>query len=355
MKKLPIAMQTDIVSECWTFYKLAVMETHPRGEEWIASQRMGPFLEEEGYYCVFGEANEICPLSYYNDILTMAEIPVQSPDMIVELVRQILDEERYVLMDFDVRRLYGGVAEELPIIHETLLYGYDEEKQVFYNPVLIHNQWTENELPFDMLKRSFSFVWNFLQDHAEKRLERRKWNFPATSIALNPGYRNDNACYDFIKKLEEEPKVGQVAKSSYTEDGKKEGKGCIVYRGSYVLLALRDRLLPMVKQGMAREDRAMLAMACLKLREHRKLLQRSIDFFIHSRRRAGCDTTAMCRCYERYRECFNEMDILHALSLKYEGTGDENLLRSMTERLEKQYSLEYGVLEDSIEEAKSLI
>ena len=47
MKKLPVVLPPNIVSECWNVYKMAVIQTHPNVEEWLASKRLDVFMDAE--------------------------------------------------------------------------------------------------------------------------------------------------------------------------------------------------------------------------------------------------------------------------------------------------------------------
>ena len=54
-KKLPIVFDAAIISECWTFAKLAIIQTTEHAESWLASH-----------------------LSLYVDILNLNDLNVQS-------------------------------------------------------------------------------------------------------------------------------------------------------------------------------------------------------------------------------------------------------------------------------------
>lgn len=76
MKKLPIKIDSYVMSECWTYYKFAIIQTHPNYLEWLAGH-MGLFFAVN-CNCFFGDKCYRFPMEYFNDILQFEEINVSS-------------------------------------------------------------------------------------------------------------------------------------------------------------------------------------------------------------------------------------------------------------------------------------
>lgn len=117
MKKLPVVLPPNIVSECWNVYKMAVIQTHPNVEEWLASKRLDVFLDAENrpLYGEYGENGAMYPLSYFNDILQYHEVSIASPDDIVERVEREIDQDHYLVVDLNFTTLMGDTAHEAPV------------------------------------------------------------------------------------------------------------------------------------------------------------------------------------------------------------------------------------------------
>ena len=74
-KELPIMMNPMVESECSVFEKLAIIQTSPHGEAWLASH-LRLFYDSNYGDCRFGEWNALYPPEYYEDILQIEEVPV---------------------------------------------------------------------------------------------------------------------------------------------------------------------------------------------------------------------------------------------------------------------------------------
>ncbi len=342
MRKLPVVLQSEIVSECWTFYKMAVIQTHPRLEEWFASKRLDVFLSENGSHSCFGEYGAMYPLSYYGDILHISEVQDPNPIHIVDRIERGIDAGQYTIVYLNFTTLFNDTMHESPYIHEMLIYGYDESRRVFY----CAHVGKEYELAYDLFLENYTGVWDLFRREPELLFPRRMWYFLVTSISLNLDYHNDNACYDFLKKVEREWKVGTVIKNEYSKWGEKENQ--IVYHcGIYALLALRDKLLWMRTQSPTTDECYTYSLIILKFCEHRSILLRSMAWFMEHNGFLNEEKTAvpMRACYGRYEKCVIRMKKIHALFLKYSLVKSPAICIRVIDCLQAQYALEYEALE----------
>ena len=342
MYKLPVVLQPEIVSECWTFYKMVVIQTHPRIEEWFASKRLDVFLSENGVHSCFGENGEMYPLSYFGDILQISEVQEPKPGDILDRIEREIDEGRYIIIYLNFTTLLNDTEHEAPYIHEVLIYGYDETKRIFY----CANGGKEYEIVYDLLLENYTSVWELFRESPELRYSRRMWYFLVTRISLNIDYRNDNACYDFLRKIEREWKVGTVIKNGYSKQGER-GDPIVYHCGIYTLLALRHKLIQMATLSPEAEEHHTYSLILLKFCEHRSILLRSMAWFLHHTGFLNAEETAvpMRTCYAQYEECVSQMKKIHSLSLKYSQTGDTAIYLRIIDYLQAQYALEYEALE----------
>ncbi len=350
MKKLPIVLPPDIVSECWTIYKMAVIQTHPNVEEWLASKKLDVFLygKNRPFFGEFGECGAMYPLSYFNDILQCHEVTIANPGDIVEVVEREIDQGHYLVVDLNFTTLMHDTAHEAPYIHEILIYGYDEERKVFY-----YGGAEEDELAYDVFLENFTSVWELYRGDDKRRYTRRLWHFPVTSISLRLDYHNDNACFDLLRKIEREWKVGTSTETRYTATGDIEEQSTY-HTGIYALLFLRDQLTGMLEQSPSDQDCYNAMLTILKLCEHRALLLRSMAWFINRNGLLEREDSAepIRAAYERYSRCVDEMTITRLNFLKYLETKNAATLQKVIDRLHVQYTLEYGALEQFLQTAK---
>ena len=153
MKKLSIKIDSYVMTECWTFYKLAIIQIHPNYLEWLAG-RMGLFFADN-CNCFFGDKCYRFSMEYFNDILRFEEINMCSfnSDNIIEIIKNELNKGNYIIFDCN----YTAFDDDPDInengIHEALLYGYDDEKKVMFTTCLMNGKFVESEFSYDSVKK----------------------------------------------------------------------------------------------------------------------------------------------------------------------------------------------------------
>ena len=91
-KILKVSGEPLITSECWTYYKMSVIQTGIGFENWLITH-MKLFIDGNGN-AFFGEDGELYPLSYYGDILNIEDgniMNVSKTDVIQFIVQCIND------------------------------------------------------------------------------------------------------------------------------------------------------------------------------------------------------------------------------------------------------------------------
>jgi hypothetical protein len=195
LKKLPIKINAIITSECWTYYKMAIIETSPHQLAWLSSH-MDLYMYHNFWSC-FGENSRIYPLNYYNEILSIHEIPLQQVN-IKNITQRIIDEiqsEHYIIIDCDFKMLFPDVFQNSKY-HETLLYGFDQEREVFFSTVLQKSgKFEEVEIPFNHLLKSFESIYSYYKNSPQKMVERRNYFYNITQLQLKDNFCEDNSIY----------------------------------------------------------------------------------------------------------------------------------------------------------------
>ena len=72
--RLPIELKTAVITECWTFEKLAVIQSSPLADDWLASH-LSLYMDAE-FSCYFGDGESYYDPAYYRDILRIEELPL---------------------------------------------------------------------------------------------------------------------------------------------------------------------------------------------------------------------------------------------------------------------------------------
>ena len=134
-KILPIEIKPMVTSECWTYYKFAILQTVNNFDYWL-STHMSIYMDNNGRV-LFGENGSFYPLSYYNDILKIGEEKYGSISQndIVDFLISEIDKGNYIILDVNYNKI-ANRSREVFRFHETLVYGYNKKDKVLLCPKL---------------------------------------------------------------------------------------------------------------------------------------------------------------------------------------------------------------------------
>lgn len=231
--KLPIKTNASITSECWTYYKLSIIETSPNADAWLASHFLLYF--DNNFNAFLGENNSIYNLDYYNDILEYEEIPIER-----------IDPENIIKIIIDEIRLGNYIVVYLPhprsTIHEIVIHGYDVYNELFFYNYLVNGKFTEISMSFTDFKREHDKVYSFFKKNPFSRVVTSWYFFPVTRLRLKE-YKDDMSILKAIRKLRNESNGKKIRVSNVNGEDSNDnvsytGLGCLVgfeYRlGKYI-------------------------------------------------------------------------------------------------------------------------
>lgn len=211
MRKLPIQINALITSECWTYYKMAIIETSPCRHTWMASHII-PYVSND-FRSLFGENGTMYPLNYYSDILSMDEIFLQQVNdtNIIERIIKKNENGYYIIIDCNLPMLFREECEGF-YLHETLLFGFDEKEKVFFTTALQQSRiFKDVKIPFHRLINSFKNMSFHFKNNPETMVNRRNYFYNITRLRLNEDYCEDNSIYLMLKKLSLNFKVQNIS------------------------------------------------------------------------------------------------------------------------------------------------
>jgi hypothetical protein len=172
--KLPINLLPEIRYECWTYQRMAIIRAYPEFDAWFVHHLNSLCITSE-YDCDFGWFGmKYNTISHYEDILEIEEKLYKDYDqfnIITEICRRV-DEHIYTIIDVDHSKWQNDLKETF--VAQLLVYGYDDEKQVFYAPSPIGG-WHEEAVPWGNFIEAF-------QVRKAYTLEQKK----ATTTRQNP-------------------------------------------------------------------------------------------------------------------------------------------------------------------------
>lgn len=198
--KLPIVLKPHITSECWTCYRFAIMQTSEFYTDWLMSHM--ELVTFSNGRCIFGYDENIYPLSYFNEILDISdgELLNVPPERIVDYLKEQLNKDKYIIIDLNQNRLYNNEISEL-YTHDTLIYGYDDEKKEFFSLMIPMRDENEGRISFESIEKAYEDVYCYYKGNLPYYHTRRSFHFGLTLISVKPIYKNSNMKYDFYKKL----------------------------------------------------------------------------------------------------------------------------------------------------------
>lgn len=337
--RLPIELNTAVITECWTFEKLAVIQTSPLGEDWLATH-LSLYMDST-FSCYFGDGESPYDLSYYEDILCMEEIPLYplSEEETLDLIRQNLREGRYIMV-----MLYQGKngQDGRGDYHEALLYGYDDEKKHFFTPALQATKLVERELPFETVLQSLvRLKAHMIRIPEDRFIWSRDYQHPLSSIRI----RNDyvpNQVYCAMKKIVPEVWGKTVAVTEldkhmrlYGEKTVYKGLGCLYGLRKALQRRLNGEALPPEFRGFSRNLKKML--------EHRQNLLHTMRYVMD---RWNIRDEEMGAHVRDYNACCERTEKWMNIAIKAEMTGRTDLYACIAEEIPGAYRDEYWLLGD---------
>lgn len=341
MKKiLPLCVKPYVTSECWTYYKFAILQTVTTYKDWVMKY-MDVCTDENGY-SVFGTPEERFTLSYYNEILDFKDgaILSHSGDAIIKYLIELINANKYVLVDLNYSRI--AECEEDFYLHETLIYGYNEEKRCFYSPILEKGVFTEKTIEYKTLIKAYMEAVNYYLDDKHRLFSRRNWFYGITVISPRDYNPSENRFFEFLNKIRKERVGGKYQKDVLNRDLIITGTQ-VYYTGLISLMILRRAFLRAYEdQEFLRARTSHLQMSLLKIYEHQNLISLSMKNFIDSLEfRMYLEETV-----KEYMLCCKEMYALYLMFQKFCCSSDKKVLNIIAEKLTSIYERENGILKE---------
>lgn len=337
-KILPVLLNTKLQIECWTYYKMAIIQTLPNYMNWLSSH-MDLFYGDmsEGLY--YGNLPKLNQPEYYSDILDIEEIDLYSVsvDKIVDEIKNTINEDFYYL-------LYIRTNDQDS--HEVFIYGYDDKERFFHSLGLENNgHFGPVKISYERLYDGYSSEIEFFKEHPEDYYRRRDFGFGYVMCRIKPNYRyiSKNYAAEYFEKISREAHGG-ITYMNYTDAEGKSAKQNIFYTGIDCLLKIIDKsrkCYQRVDGYFGSYYESGLRRNILKLNEHRKLIYNSMKWFEQT---WEINDDSLINLPEQYSDLCKEMEKTSMLFLKYQKTRDLKILKRVAERLEEQHQQEKPIL-----------
>ncbi len=183
-KILPINLNTNITTECWTFHKLAAILSDAKYRPWYLEKFINLTIVEDfrtmyypqdtpEHYSIF---DEVIEFKYFS-----------TKDQIVSQVIEAINENGYVLIDTDYYYMpHSAEYQKSHYTHLIIIYGYDNSSQAFHIVDLDKSySWKKFKCPFSQIEEAFYSRCDLLVSNKSKDYKLMSvYHLPASSFFL---------------------------------------------------------------------------------------------------------------------------------------------------------------------------
>jgi len=157
--KLPINLQASVITECWTFYRMSIIDSYENLVNWRLCN-INKLIMNHDDSIYFGEENKYYnQYKCYDGALRFSVVhDNNNADSIIDCITAQITAGKYVLLDVDYSlidinsQMIDNISNP---IHETLVFGADTDKKTFYIPSLHNEKWHEKEIPMKILAEAY--------------------------------------------------------------------------------------------------------------------------------------------------------------------------------------------------------
>ena len=154
--KLPFNLNAEIQTECWTFYKVAIISAYPQLKPWLLQHCNNLFLTGN-FQLTYGENCRIYDqYRYFEQVLTVKEADytlLDTKERAICYISDMLNRQDYILLECDFTGI--DIEGNWDSVRECLIYGIDTQKQTVYVPHLEKGKWVSVEVKISLILRAF--------------------------------------------------------------------------------------------------------------------------------------------------------------------------------------------------------
>lgn len=187
-KILPINMNTNITTECWTFQKLAAILSDTKYIPWYLEKFINLTIVED-FRTMYYPQDTPEHYSIFDEVIEFRYFSTK--DHIVSQVIEAIDENGYVLIDTDYYYMpHTAEYQKSHYTHLIIVYGYDKSSQAFYIVDLDKSySWKKFKCPFSQIEEAFYSRCDLLVVNKSKDYKLMPiYHLPASSFYLKDSF-----------------------------------------------------------------------------------------------------------------------------------------------------------------------
>ena len=345
--KLPININDlDVITECWTFNKLAIIKTSAYYRDWIASH-YNLFSATDPYYLFWGEL-WLYPPSYTDSILLRKPLRLFSftrENIVLQLKKQLQDG---YYITIPVKHDVNDTR-----YHEVLLYGFDDNNQHFLFVGRNEHTFVPMTISYTNIEEAIEEIQNHYLEEDRFGMDMSLDNYnPVTAFKLNPGFQPDNCVFEAFYKIKRELEGGRH--DLYVPNNA-VGSNAIQHRwnGIHCFTTYQDILEKEINGEVLAEDLdtkfRIITLSSKKILEHQKMMLVSLEYVVE--KWGSSMNSKAIECVEEYRECLQYVGKWLNLCIKYQYTSNISLLKKIVNEIPQIVSREMNCLNIFINES----
>lgn len=319
-----------------TFFRTASIETTQSGQEWVLSHFNIYMYKNDNLF--FGDG-----MSYY-DILQHDCIPIETFDAnnIIDFCKKNIDEGYYVIVDVNFRDLFNNDENEF-YRHEMLLYGYDEDGQVFLSPQKnTSDKFSRTEIKYDALRKAFASSFERYKVNPNDKFERYYlYMYPITRLKLKEVKTDQNfLVLNALRKIEGEYIAQSEEVTKYDIDTDKTSK-YTQYMGLGCFIEFKNKIHSVIDDENFDFSNTNMVRYAYLLYEHMNILKSTILLL---KTKLNINDSIFDEAYDTYCSQIPIMQQCYLLFLKFKLTGDRDSLINIIEHFDSIYEHEFCAL-----------
>lgn len=328
--RLPLCLDADITSECWNFYRMAIVNAYPEQDFCLANRLNHIYMDRSREIHYGFSMDKENPYRTYEPVLETQIQPLRDlPDAasFVEFAYTCLREGTYPLFECDYHLLLGSTEEtegELGL-HEVLLYGAEEGQFLF--PWLKNGRWREHRAPVQTVAAAFLRRRNTPREWEEDNFWRRNYLAPYMVLKVRKETRPRINPYDFYRD------IGLILQACCLENRLVQEGSLPFGREFSGVLAVYNGMLELteeIRDGRfdVRKEEFSLPLNAKRLYEYARLFTKHVRLLDQCR-----FFEVPCAVYEKLQDLIGKNQRVYLLSIKYLRTGERKDIEQMREFL----------------------
>lgn len=333
--KLPIHINdVESVTDCWIYNRLSIIKTSPYYRDWIASH-YNLYSDSGNFH--FGEMN-IYPPSYHEEILQRKPLKVFNMNRanVVDTLKENIENGYYIIMHIKpyINKDY---------YHEVLFYGFDDSKGRLISVGVAQRGFRTICIDYSHIETTIEDIKKYYLDNSFRGIELSiNYQYPATSVKLNPSYKPDNCAFEAYSKICREMD-GKLCIVRYPKEVGNYDYHHHHYMGIDCLDAFKETLQTEINGDSFSDWFRGLTSAAKKLYEHRCMIKISMEYIMEKWSIALTDNANSALV--EYSDCVLTSEKWLNLCLKYEFKQDKKILKHIIDEIPAAFLKEKAALD----------